>query len=91
MDLGYEISEKNAINQIVRQGRSLSPHPFNVYIDRIIGIGRNRIKTEINLGDIMFSSILFADDCYFFQDSEDNLQRAVFTLAYIEKDNNLKV
>ena len=75
----------------MRQGCSLSPHPFNEHIDHTISIWRNRIKTEIKFGDIMFNSILLADDFYFFQDSEDNFQRAVFTLSNIEKDNNLKV
>ena len=66
LDKGFEISEKITIKQGAWQGYSLSLHLFNIYFDNIIRIWKNRIKTGINLGDIIFNSILFADDLCLF-------------------------
>ena len=69
LDLGFKILEKITINQSVWQPCSLSQYPCNTYNDHIIKIWKNRIKTGINPGNIIFNNNL-----YLFEDSEDNLQ-----------------
>lgn len=41
---------------------------------------------NMNLGNIMFNSILFAEDLCLFQNNEDKLQREISTLNKTGKD-----
>ena len=86
LDLEFKISKKINMNRGAHHRCSLSVHLFNIHIDHIIRIWKNIIKTGVNLGNIIFNSIVFADDLCLFQESEDNLQRTMFTLANIGKD-----
>lgn len=67
-------SEKILISHNSRQGYSFYGiyiyHLWTIYIDYAIKNQKNKIKTEINLRNIMFYNIVFADDICLFQDNE---------------------
>ena len=76
-----EISEDSrAITQGVRQGCPLSSVLLNLYLDEIIRIWLQKIKTSTYFKDSTFNTLLFADDQFIISDTEDNLQKAVYLL-----------
>jgi hypothetical protein len=79
--LNNATTDMKSINKGVRQGCPLSPTLFNVYINEVIK-DWNQIYTKgINVqNSTKLNTILFADDQVIIANSEDNLQRGVFTL-----------
>lgn len=72
--------------QGVRQGCSISPTLFNIYIDHIVKIWKNEINTGITIGhNKLLNILLFADDLVIIQGNEDNLQTAIYRLQEIAK------
>ena len=80
-----------AINQGVRQECPLSPVIFNLYLDKVIRIWLQKIKTYKYLKELIFNTLLFADDQFIISDTEDNLQKAVYLLYNISKGYNLEI
>jgi hypothetical protein len=78
--------------QGLRQGCSLSPALFNIYIDDVIKRWKPTISPGIKLqGNIYLNSLLYADDLTIIQSNEDDLQRSIFYLSKLCQDYNLKI
>lgn len=88
---GY-VSGKRIINKGVRQGDSLSPTLFNIYLGYIIKRWKNMVPSGIHLGKNTFlNTLLYADDQVILQENEDNLQISIYQLEQILKEYNLIV
>ena len=81
-----------AINQGVRQGCSLSPSLFNMYIDEILREWMNVCPAGIRISDKgSLSTLLYADDQIIIGKSENELQRSIYTLHTICQKYNFKI
>jgi len=90
VNAGNGISEDSrAITQGVRQGCPPSPVLFNLYLDKVIRIWLQKLKTSKYCKELIFNTPLFADDQFIISDTEDNLQKAVYLLYNISKEYNL--
>jgi hypothetical protein len=70
----------------VRQGCLLSPVLFNLYLDEVIRIWLQKLKTSKHFKELIFNTLLFEDDQFIISDTEDNLQKAVYLLYNISKE-----
>jgi hypothetical protein len=90
VNAGNGISEDSrVITQGVRQGCPLSPVLFNLYFDEVIRIWLQKLKLSKYFKELIFNTLLFADDQLITADTEDNLQRADYLLYSISKEYNL--
>jgi hypothetical protein len=69
----------------------MSPTLFNLYFNEVVRKWQSQLKTNYFIGDISLNALLFADDQIVLADSEENLQRAVFSLNNIAKGYNLRI
>jgi len=60
-------------------------------LDKVIRIWLQKIKTYKYLKELIFNTLLFADDQFIISDTEDNLQKAVYLLYNISKGYNLEI
>jgi len=87
VNAGNGISEDSrAVTQRVRQGCPLSPVLFNLYLNEVIRIWLQKLKTSKYFGELIFNTLLFADDQFIISDTEDNLQKAAYLLYNISKE-----
>ena len=76
VNAGNGISEDSrATTQGVRQGCPLSPVLFNVYLDDVIRIWLQKLKTSKYFKELIFNILLFADDQFIISDTEDNITK----------------
>ena len=73
-------ADSRVIAQGVRQGCTLSPVLFNLRLDEVIRIWLKNLKTSKYFKELIFNTLLFADDQFIISDREDNLQKAVYSL-----------
>jgi hypothetical protein len=84
VNAGNGISEDSrAITQGVRQGC--------LYLDEVIRIWLQKLKTSKYFEELIFNTLLFADDQFIISDTEDNLQKAVYLLYNISKEYNFEI
>jgi len=81
VNAGNGISEDSrAITQGVRQGCPLSRVLFNLYLDEVVRIWLQKLKTSKYFKELIFTTLLFADEQFIISDTEDNLQKSVFII-----------
>ena len=92
VNAGNGISEDSrAITQGVRQGCPLSPVLFNLCLDEVTRIWLQKLKTSKYFKELIFNTLLFADDQFIISDTEDNLQKAFYLLYNMSKEYNLEI
>jgi len=79
------------ITQGVRQGCPLSSVLFNLYLDEFIRTWLTKLRTSKYFKELIFNTLLFADDQFIISDTDDNLQQAVYLLHRISKEYNLEI
>ena len=89
--LGEKLTEEIPTNKGLRQGCTLSPTLFNIYMDDMYRAWKNKVDLGINFKNMYLNSLLYADDKVIIQDSEDKLQKSVYTLEQIAKEYGLKL
>ena len=67
------------------------PVLFNLYLDEVIRIWLKELKTSKYFKELIFNTLLFADDQCIISDTEDNLQKAVYSLYNKSKEFNLEI
>jgi len=60
-------------------------------LDEVIRIWFQKLKLSKYFKELIFNTLLFADDQLIIADPEDNLQRAVYLLYNISKEYNLEI
>ena len=92
VNAGNEISDDfRVITQGVRKGYPLSHVLFNLYLDEAILSWLQKLKTSKYFKELIFNTLLFADDQFIISDTEDDLQKAVYLLYGISKEYNLEI
>jgi hypothetical protein len=92
VNAGNGISDDSrAITQGLRQGCPLSPVLFNLCLDEVIRIWLQKLKTSKYFKELLFNTLLFADDQFIISDTEDNLQKAVYLLCNISQECNSEI
>lgn len=90
--IGGNLTEAIPTNKGVRQGCSISPTLFNIYIDDMFRTWKSYVNPGIYLKNNTFlNSLLYADDKVIIQDSEDKLQKSIYVLNKITKEYNFKI
>jgi len=86
VNAGNGISEDfRVIAKGVRQGCPLSSVLFNLYLDEVIRIWLQKIKTSKYFEELIFNTLLFADEQFIISDTEDNLQRhSIYYITYLK-------
>ena len=72
--VGKKQSEWFNVDQGVRQGSTLSPWLFNVFLDTIVKEAREGFVEGVRLGNEIVDVLLVADDMVLVADSEESLQ-----------------
>ena len=92
IETGNFRSDEIATNRGVRQGCGLSPALFNIYLDDVIRKWKAEIHTGITINEnCLIGCLLFADDLIILQNSEDDLQRAVYKLSNLCQKYKLRI
>jgi len=79
------------VMEYLRQGCPPSPVLFNLYLDEVIRIWLQKLKTSKYFKELIFNTLLFADDEFIISDTEESLQKAVYLLCNISKEYNLEI
>ena len=62
-----------------------------MYLDEVIRIWLKELKTSKYFKELIFNTLLFADDQCIISDTEDNLQKAVYFLYNKSIEFNLEI
>jgi len=62
-----------------------------LYLDEVFRIWLKELKTSKYFKELIFNTLLFADDQCIISDTEDNLQKAVYSLYNKSKKFNLEI
>lgn len=90
--LGEDLSEPVQVNSGLRQGCSLSPTLFNIYIDNILREWQIDDNSGFKIGPQYYlGTLLFADDQIIFGKTENELQISVNRLNETSKKYNMRI
>ena len=64
---------------------------MNYIIYLLLGFWNQKLKLSKYFKELIFNTLLFADDQLIIAGTEDNLQRAVYLLYKISKEYNLEI
>jgi len=86
VNAGNGISEDSrAITQRGRQGCPLLSVLFNLYLDEVIRIWLQKLTTSKYFKELIFNTLLFADDQFIISDTEDNLhKKSIYYITYLK-------
>jgi hypothetical protein len=91
-DLDRKLTKTITTDKGVRQGHYLSATLCNIYIDDMLFTWKDQTISGIRLNkNTCIISILYADDMAIIQESEDELQRAIFKLNKITEEYCWKI
>ena len=62
-----------------------------MYLGEGIRIWLQKLNTSKYFKELIFNTLLFADDQFIISDTEDNLQKAVYVLYNISKEYSLEI
>jgi hypothetical protein len=60
-------------------------------LDDVIRIWLKKLKTGKYFKELIFNTLLFADDQFIISDTEDKLQKEVYSLYSVSKEYNLEI
>ena len=89
--VGDRESEWFGVHKGVRQGCTLSPWLFNVYVDKVAREAREKFVSEVKLSTGDVGMLLFADDMVIMAESEEGLQSNLKVLSEAMDRWDLKV
>ena len=89
--VGDRESEWFGVHKGVRQGCTLSPWLFNVYVDKVAREAREKFVSEVKLSTGDVGMLLFADDMVIMAESEGGLQSNLKVLSEAMDRWDLKV
>ena len=64
---------------------------LNLYLDEVIRICLQKLKSSKYFKELIFNTLLFSDDQFIISDTEDNLEKAFYLLYKISKEYNLEI
>lgn len=92
LQVGNKMLEELEVNRGVRQGCSLSPTLFNIYIDNILREWKSLSKPSIWINpNTPLQSLLYADDHTIIEENELSLQKSLYQLNRICKPYCLSI
>ena len=89
--VGDRESEWFGVHKGVRQGCTLSPWLFNVFVDKVAREAREKFVSEVKLSTGDVGMLLFADDMVIMAESEEGLQSNLKVLSEAMDRWDLKV
>ena len=85
------MTSQGVITPLISESCPLSSVLFNLCLDEVIRIWLQKLKTSKYFKELIFNTLLFADDQFIIPDTEDDLQKAVYLLYNISKEYYLEI
>ena len=90
-EITSDMTSQGVITPLISESCPLSSVLFNLCLDEVIRIWLQKLKTSKYFKELIFNTLLFADDQFIIPDTEDDLQKAVYLLYNISKEYNLEI
>ena len=89
MRIDGELSESFEVGASVRQGCCLSSLLFNIFMDKIIR--RADVQGNVEVGEVIYNMLAFADDLVLLMDDVNHLQEGINRLNVACEDFGMKI